>query len=143
MELTQAQKSLIEKAQSEGGGELGTGLTDEECAYLVAVIIKDLDLLEKFPEINEGDIPDFYNSNVRELAIEDVNFIDLIKRVISIEPDADTYFACLAKLQKSRLKYSKIIEYQDLPTMEQVGPRSLLQYGQMDSDSLATFILWR
>jgi hypothetical protein len=143
LELTQAQKSLIEKAQSEGGGELGTGLTDKECAYLTAVIIKDLQLIDDFPKLNEEDISNFYNSKNRELAIEDVKFIDLIKKLISIEPNADTYFSCLARLQKSRLKYSKIIEYQALPTMEQVGPRSLLQYGQMDSDSLAALILWR
>ena len=59
MALTQAQKTLIQKAQAAGGGELGTGLTDEACSFIVATIIRDLSLSSKFPELPEK-FPDFF-----------------------------------------------------------------------------------
>ncbi|MFF0541735.1 hypothetical protein [Prescottella sp. R16] len=57
--------------------------------------------------------------------------------------DGDTYFACIGMLHKARLKYEKILSSQPIPTMEQVGPRGLLQYGAMDGSSLAGLLLWR
>jgi len=51
--LTQSQLAIVAKARSLGGGQQGVALTDEACAYLVAVIARDLELLAQFPEIKE------------------------------------------------------------------------------------------
>ena len=143
MALTQSQKTLIEKARSSGGGELGTGLSDEACCFLLGTIVRDLDLLQKFPEL-PVDFPQFFwEADPRKLQIAALDFYDLIDRLLSFVADADTYFACLATLQKSRLKYARILEYQPVPTLDQVGPRALLQYGQMKPDTLAGFLFWR
>lgn len=144
MALTQSQKSLIERAQSSGGGELGTGLSNDACSYLVATIVRDLGLLHLFPELADIEFPGFFEeADPRKLQLPGVNFSDLIERLIMSEPDADTYFACIATLQKRRLKYARILEYQPTPTMDQVGPRALLQYGQLSARALAGFLLWR
>ncbi len=143
MALTQAQKSLIQKAQAAGGGELGTGLSDDTCSFIVATIIRDLNLHKHFAEL-PVDIPNFFDKmEPRDLVLAGYDFRDLLERLIQLVPDSDTYFACLATLQKARLKYSKVLEYQPIPTMDQVGPRVLLQYGQMGSKALAGFLLWR
>jgi len=144
MALTQSQKSLIERAQAAGGGELGTGLSNNACGFLVATMIRDLGLIDRFPEIADKDFPGFFEeTDPRKLELQGLAFLDLIERLIALVPDADTYFACLATLQKSRLKYARILEHQPIPTMDQVGPRSLLQYGQMSPRALAGFLLWR
>ena len=144
MALTQAQKALIESAQAAGGGELGTGLSDEACTFLVATIIRDLGLVDRFPEIKNRDFPEFFKeADPKNLEIGGLNFRALLERLIGAVPDSDTYFECLAKLQKSRLKFARILERQSIPTMDQVGPRALLQYGQLSPQMLAGFLLWR
>jgi hypothetical protein len=144
MALTQSQKSLIERAQASGGGELGTGLSDGACGFLVATIVRDLGLVSQIPEIISKEFPEFFEeADPRKLELQGLDFLSLIERLIALVPDADTYFACLATLQKSRLKYARILEHQPIPTMDQVGPRALLQYGQMSSRALAGFLLWR
>lgn len=143
MALTQSQKVLIERTRSAGGSELASGLTDEACTFIVATIARDLNLPESFPEI-AADFPEFFQEpDPRKLEIHGSDFYVLIERLLGLVPDADTYFACLGALQKSRLKYARILEYQPIPTMDQVGPRALLQYGQMDAKTLAGFLLWR
>ena len=58
-------------------------------------------------------------------------------------PTRTSNFACLAALHKARLKYERILETQPVPTIDQVGPRGLLQFGGMDVRALAGFLLWR
>lgn len=144
MGLTQAQRALIERAKAAGGGELGTGLSDEACSYLLAIAVRDLEQLDLFPELKDIEFPEFFEeADPRRLLINDLNFYALIERLVGIVADADTFFSCLASLQKSRLKYARILEKQPLPTMDQVGPRALLQYGQMNPKALVGFLLWR
>jgi hypothetical protein len=109
---------------------------------MVATIVRDLDLLSKFPEIPKS-FPQFFSAESPERLTLPGNFLGLFERLLSLRPEAETYFSCLAALQKSRLKYYKILERQPLPTMDQVGPRSLLQYGQVSDMALATFLQWR
>jgi len=142
MGLTPTQSAIISKAQSIGGGDLGVTLGDDACMYLVATIVHDLHLFPKFPEISPG-FPDFFSPIAPEKLVIKGDFLALFERLLKLKPEAETYFSCLAALQKSRLKYYKILERQPIPTMDQVGPRSLLQYGQMSNKTLAAFLQWR
>lgn len=143
MGLTQSQKSIIEKARASGGGDLGVGLNDSACSYLVAVIASDLGVLGKIPELPSNVAPFFSGSSPDDLVITGLDFWQSLETLIKLVPDADTYFSCLAALHKSRMKYWKILSHQAVPTMDQVGPRSLLQYGHCDDAALAAFLLWR
>ena len=143
MGLTQAQRAIIEKAKSVGGGEMGVTLSESVCAFLVATIARDLEVAGSFPEL-PGEVPGFFSAiHPEELVLHGLDFSGLFERLVSIVPDADTYFSCLASLHKSRLKYVRILECQPLPTMDQVGPRSLLQYGLMSPKALGVLLLWR
>ena len=143
MALTHAQKTLVERAQTAGGGILGAGLSDSACVFLVSVIAYDLGIEEVLAGIAAQQVGFFDERNPEEMITPDVEFYPLVEQLFQILPDTDTYFACLAALQKSRLKYARILHHQPVPTMEQVGPRALLQYGQMSPEALAGFLLWR
>ena len=47
MGLTKTPLSILNKAQSVGGSKQGVALDEEQCAYLLAVVAKDLGFLEK------------------------------------------------------------------------------------------------
>ncbi|MCS6887326.1 MAG: hypothetical protein NZQ09_03885 [Chloroflexus sp.] len=144
MALTQAQKALISRVRAVSGGTLGVELSDAICSFLTATIIRDLGLLDRFSELASVSFPEFFSEpDLERLTLPDIAFIPLFERLVTIVPDADTYFACLATLHKSRLKYARIISHQPIPTLDQVGPRALLQYGQIEPSALAAFLLWR
>jgi hypothetical protein len=149
MALTQAQRAIVAKARAIGGGQQGVALDDETCAYLVAVIARDLGLLDRysrfrgFPDTEES-IPDFFLTRpLSSLRLPGINFMDLFQHLVAHDANSDTYFSCLATLHKSRLKYERILQTQPIPTIDQVGPRGLLQYGSLSPTALARFLFWR
>lgn len=143
MALTKAQASIWQKARSLGSGEQAVALTDEMCTYLVARIAADLDLLESFKELRSEPAEFFTREPLATLAIRSHDCKSLFERLVTINNDGDVYFACLAALQKARLKYERILSTQPIPTLEQVGPRGLLQYGKLTGEALAAFLFWR
>lgn len=143
MGLTKTQAAIWQKARSLGSGSQAVGLSDPACAYLIGRIAHDLGLLSEFPEVAE-DLPPFFTKEpLVSLGINASDSKVMFERLVLADPDADTYFACLAALHKSRLKYEQILGTQSLPTLEQVGPRGLLQYGKLAGDSLTAFLIWR
>jgi hypothetical protein len=58
-------------------------------------------------------------------------------------PDFNTYLRCLSELHKRRRKYAMILAAQPLPTMVQVSPRALIEYGQVNTEALASWLTWR
>ncbi len=95
MALTQSQLSLIEKTRSVGASREAEALSDKDCVFLVATIARDLELLDHFPDL-PTDFPGFFQlalSNRPNLA--GVDFCNLFERLVSLEKDADSYFACL------------------------------------------------
>lgn len=143
MGMNQSQRAMIEKACSVGSAELSVPLTDPACSYLAAVIVSDLGLLKKFPDLPKDFPPFFSRESPEKLVLKGVDFWEVLERLSNIEPDAPTYFSCLAALHKARLKYAKILQRQPIPTMDQVGPRGLLQFGMLGAGALTAFMLWR
>jgi len=143
MPLTKIQQTIWEKARNYGSGEQAVSLTDEMCAYLVGRIAHDLGLNNDFPEIPRILPPFFEAEDLDSLVVEGVDARNLFERLIQQNPDADMYFTCLSTLHKARLKYENILETQPIPTLEQVGPRGLLQYGKLAPVALAGLLFWR
>jgi hypothetical protein len=55
-----------------------------------------------------------------------------------------TYLKCLTELHKRRRKYGLILQRQPLPTMVQVSPRALMEYGpDFPTEALASWLTWR
>ncbi len=142
MGLSKSQEAIWQKARALGAGAQGVSISDEVCAYLLGRIIADLELGERIPGL--PDFPHLFTTEPAEsLVLKGIDAKSLYEQLISIEPNADTYFACLAALHKARLKYERILVTQPIPTLEQVGPRALLQYGKISAQALASFLFWR
>jgi hypothetical protein len=143
MTLNNAQLAMIERVRSVGGGDLGIALSDEACAFLVCTMARDLGIDRKVLTV-PADLPEFFSPNhPASFVIHGRDFLADLAIITLQHPDADSYFLCLAKLHKSRLKYQRILETQPIPTMDQVGPRGLLQYGQLSPISLSGLLYWR
>jgi len=141
--LSKTQEAFLTKVRAVGGGELGVSLDDSICSYLVAVIAKDLNLTSDFPQLPKSIPPFFGKEHPTTLRLPKQNFLPLFENLLSLRQDADTYFYCLAILHKARLKYARILQAQPLPTIDQVGPRGLLQFGSLSPKALAGFLYWR
>ena len=135
--------AILERARSLGSGGQAVHLNDDICSYLVAVIVNDLGLSEKFPEFQQKPRPFFGPPPLQDLLIKGVNFLTVYERLLQLNNDSDTYFVCLAALHKGRLKYDVILKTQSISTIEQVGPRGILQYGSMTPKALTGFLFWR
>ncbi|MDD2802313.1 MAG: hypothetical protein PHE96_12730 [Methylococcales bacterium] len=53
------------------------------------------------------------------------------------------YIDNLSALHRRRIKYRRILSMQPMPTMDQIGPRVLLEFGTCDSSLLANWMMWR
>lgn len=145
MTLTNTQKRIWRQARTPGSGEQGVGLTESVCAYLVARIAVDLGYVEQLPDLPAQlpDLLDVADPQRLELPRLESKAVALFERLLEIDPNGDSYFQCLAALHKARLKYETILETQAFPTLEQVGPRGLLQFGKLSSKALCALLLWR
>jgi hypothetical protein len=141
--LTISQKKILNSAKT-AGTELGVGLTPAQCNYLMFLIAQDLNLSSSLGEIFEQPLPDFYTREALTFTgITGLDDSELFEKLLSIEPEIDTYFECLSSLHKRRMKYAKILQYQPIPTISQVGPRGLLEYGGLSDTALVTLLFWR
>ena len=143
MGLSQSHKAIIAKAQSVGAGQQGISLNPNICTYLIAVIVSDLGLVEKFPDLGILPGPFFSSGSLADLTLAEGDFLQYFEQLLQYTQDADTYFHCLATLHKARLKYEKILQTQPVPTIDQVGPRGMLQFGSLSPKALAGLLLWR
>ena len=143
MALSKTQEAFITKVRAVGGGELGVALDDATCSYLVAVIAHDLGLQDRLAGIPRA-IPAFFTAEpLASLSLPGLQFARLFEALLGLQQDADAYFYCLATLHKARLKYERILQAQAIPTIDQVGPRALLQFGTLSPRALAGFLFWR
>lgn len=143
MAISKSQQQELTKLRNSGAGELSVGLDESKLNYLLSLITRDLNKGKEFPEL-PNDIPSVFDRvDPFELFVEGPNFDPLYERLLKLETEADTYLFCLGSLLKAKLKYERILRAQPLPTVEQVGPRSLLQFGQLQPPALAAFLFWR
>lgn len=140
MPLSKQDLTIWRKARAPGSGGQGVGLDDATCGYLLALIIHDLGWRGTFPQV-PALLPDFFV--VERCASPFPNPKEVYERLAELVPDSVTYFSCLARLIKSRLKYARILSSQPFPTLDQVGPRGLLQYGKLSPKALTAFMFWR
>jgi hypothetical protein len=66
-----------------------------------------------------------------------------MRKAIADIPDFVTYLRCLAELHKRRRKYAMILSMQPMPTMVKISPRSLMEYGHVEPEALASWLTWR
>ncbi|NJR75354.1 MAG: hypothetical protein HC773_20380, partial [Scytonema sp. CRU_2_7] len=122
-------------------------LDDSELIRLVTIILNDLNKTLP-PEVslllpqkvgNYYDLPlDWFKEPMHE-----AEFTKIYLSCIQIVQDFDTYFKCLCEIHKRRRKYERILSAQPLPTMLQISPRTLLEFGIIASRALASWMVWK
>ena len=143
MALSKAQRAAFEKARRQGAGAQGISLSDGAIRGLIAVVAADLGL------DNPVDAPDLSGPSYFDLAPDAVEAtggdpLTLLDQLVSSgPPDTDQYFFSIAALHRARLKYQNILRLQATPTLDQVGPRGLLQYGDLSPKALGALLILR
>jgi hypothetical protein len=154
MRLSIDESRFITKVTTLGSSRaLPIVMSPSELAKLIGVIYRDVKksealaktkpgLWEKInPEKDYYEISESWFSDPIEL--EPFEHIDLWRHAQKDIPDVNTYLQCLSELHKRRKKYSLILKSQPIPTMVQVSPRALVEYGCIDSEALASWLTWR
>jgi hypothetical protein len=147
--LTLEQTKRLSKARVLGQGRaLPIFLEDWELAKLIAVIADDVGnstVRRHVPELPQSAQADYYNVSLAWFGekVEVPDFASIYLRCVEAITDFETYFENLCELHKRRRKYELILSAQPLPTMLQVSPRALLEFGIVATPALASWITWR
>ncbi len=143
-------KSHFAKTRFLGTGSGRICLSEGELAWLLYITSCDLNIAQE-DSIFAGPVeaPLFYDATIPpELPPEwcELGTNELLSefaRMCEKKADARLYFTNLSEILKRRVKYQRILSTQPKPTMDQIGPRSLLEYGGMPTDLLGNWMLWR
>lgn len=126
-----------------------------ELAKVIALVATDIgkadEMAKNFPDIWDEISPtaeyfslkvDWFSEPVPHISAFDV--VNLLDAGGGMDDDFMTYLKCLTELHKRRRKYGLILERQPLPTMVQVSPRALMEYGSdFPPEALASWLTWR
>jgi hypothetical protein len=144
-------KSHFAKVRVLGQGGDRVSLSIQEIAWLLHLSATDVGLAvgnatlkapkTKVPTFYEIQIPPELPRTWEGLTTDDL--LEELDQLIRKEPDVRLYFSNLCEILKRRIKYQRILSAQPKPTMDQIGPRSLLEYGIVPTNLLGTWLIWR
>lgn len=152
MPINSTVKNLFSKSRLLETGYPTVTLNESELYSIFLIICSDLkwDISKlkltkpskNLPNKNYYEIPiDWFSSHKKTPTIQELQ--EILSNGIDIDSDFGMYFLNLCSLHKRRLKFQKILHHQPKPTMDQVGPRGLLEYGICDNDLLNSWLIWR
>lgn len=143
-------KSHLAKTRVLGQGSGRISLTEAELAWLLRLTATDLKIdlaniiIASPREVSSFYQPTFPSSLPIEWAYLDTTaLLEELAHLCSVKADARLYFTNLCSILKRRIKFQRILSAQAKPTMDQIGPRSLLEYGVMPTDLLGNWMVWR
>ncbi len=126
-----------------------------ELAKLIALVAVDIgksdEMARAFPAFWRKFAPqqEYYGTAIDWFTAPDemvtsFDVVDMLDVGTSLDQDFMTYLKCLTELHKRRRKYGLILQRQPLPTMVQVSPRALMEYGpDFPPEALASWLTWR
>lgn len=144
-------QNLYTKCRMHGAGDAQVVLSDDELYALICISIDDLDW--SFCELGVNnitiDLNSYYETPLSwfdDLTVDGLTSTEVKKAISNCfnkNNDFALYLENICALHRRRTKYRRILSKQPLPTMDQIGPRVLLEYGECDSQLLAHWMLWR
>lgn len=153
MPISTSTRKLFSQCRILGNGAGKVELSDSEIFSLLYLATNDLlwyEFRATLPRL-EVSLPsddyfqiqlDWFKSHHNASPISQ-NLLQLFNEAIKVDTDFGLYFHNLCSLHKRRLKYQRILSQQPKPTMDQIGPRSLIEFGIADSDFLHSWMVWR
>jgi hypothetical protein len=146
-------KKLFSAARILGNGDDRVTLSENELFCLLAQCCRDLSIQASVSRLPDLSVPppslDYYRLPLAWFQASQVGcpsssaLVESLAACVAHEPDFRLYFENLAALHKRRLKYQRILSTQPRPTMNQIGPRSLLEFGGVNDQLLASWLVWR
>ncbi len=144
-------RNLYSKCKMHGTGEAQVVISDGELNALVSIAIDDLEWshnelsIQRVNTPSNGyyDIPMVWFDEQSETAIQASSIIRTLKLCFEKDNDFGLYIENLTALHRRRVKYRRILSSQPIPNMDQIGPRSLLEFGECNSDLLANWMVWK
>lgn len=146
-------KKLFSSARMLGSGDDSVSLSEAEMFRLLSQCCADLRIPSKvsrlpaaqFKPLSEDyyELPlSWFESSLKPCPAA-AELAASLASCVAHEPDFRLYFENLTTLHKRRLKYQRILSTQPRPTMNQIGPRCLLEYGAVDHGLLSSWLVWR
>lgn len=144
-------KSYFAKTRVLGQGGDRISLTESEIAWLLCLAADDLGLNLGNPVLKSTakNLPLFYDAGIPPAlpkpwaGLDTSALLGELDHLIRQEADVRLYYNNLCEILKRRIKYQRILSAQPKPTMDQIGPRSLLEYGIVPANLLGTWLMWR
>lgn len=152
MPINSTVKNLFSKSRLLDSGSPAVVLNESELYSMFLLVCNDLNW--SLPKLNLPNYPNFlpnknyyqipldwFSSHTKTPSIKELQ--DALAKGIEVDGDFGLYFLNLCSLHKRRLKFQKVLHQQPKPTMDQVGPRGLLEYGILGKDLLSSWLIWR
>lgn len=144
-------KQYYSKCKTHGTKEAQVMLSDYELYILLVLVANDLELSSykfsdelSFPSQNYYELPlSFFINNDSQIDISIEEIYDCIINFSAENEDFQLYFSNLTALHRRRIKFFNILKTQKFPTVEQVGPRILLEFGSGDIEIVSNWLRWR
>lgn len=151
MKISSTIKGLFTKARLLDSGFPVVALNESEICSLLALICRDLGWDSEsigLPVSHSDHLSHYFELPMDWFSSQSVathmnELQECLARAIAREEDFGLYFHCLCSLHKRRLKYQRILSHQPMPTMDQVGPRVLLEHGIAEESLLRSWMVWR
>ena len=144
-------QNLLSECKVHGSGNAQIILTDSELYALFCISLRDLGWDFNAIRIEDVEKPDddYFKIPMKwfnELQLSPVTpkiLLDIFERAYAINEDFGLFIKNLCALHRRRVKYQRILSVQPLPQVDQIGPRSLLEYGGCDDALLLGWMSWR
>ena len=144
-------RNLYTKCKMHGTGEAQVILDDGELYSLCFLAFRDLGWKLSMPSSFSVPFADeaYYEIPLNQFngdwgkTITPEDLLELLDAGKQRHDDFVLYIENLCALHRRRVKYGRILATQSIPTMDQVGPRTLLEYGLCEPTLLAHWVIWR
>lgn len=153
MSIPKEIKKLFSAARILGNGDSRVTLSENELFCLLTQCCNDLSISSEASQLPSLSSPppsdNYYHLPLAWFQTEQADcptaslLVACLAACIAHESDFGLYFGNLVALHKRRLKYQNILSTQPRPTMNQIGPRSLLEFGGVQHELLAAWLVWR
>lgn len=144
-------RNLYTKCKMHGNGDAQVVISDGELYALLSIAINDLGWSHTdfganriaTPNTDYYRIPLSWFDQQAEIDISQNEVERVLRSAFDKDNDFGLYIENLTALHRRRVKYRRILAAQPMPNMDQIGPRSLLEYGCCESTLLANWMVWR
>lgn len=154
LKLDAEESKLLTKVMTLGTAtNLPVVMSPSELVKLIGVVYRDTGRLAQLDKARPGTSAkiapnhDYYSVTdewfIEPIQLNEHEHVELMRLGTKQIPDFVTYLRCLSELHKRRRKYAMILSAQPMPTMVQVSPRALVEYGRLNTEALASWLTWR